>query len=465
MLDRNPPRLESLDCLPVEADPADRRNRLLMKASGRRVNVNSFAQDRQPFAYEREAPGSCRLRKRESHKTNMTLPKFAFLSHILPPSPSGQATMLHRLLRAVPSESYILISNSSDADNIEDRTGRLPARHHRLPPEIQLTRPNRLGLYRVRVRANLLLHVFQRARQIAKLAQREKCGAIMACSGDLINIPAGYLASRWTRIPFYPYLFDDYLYQWTEPLHRAFAKLAEPIALKGAARVIVPNEFLRDEYQNRYGIDSTVIHNPSDSEETSNLTRGLDNEVRIVYTGAIYHANAGAFCNLIAALEQLDRPNVKLHIYTSQPREILECQNIRGPIVYHEHVSPSEARRMQEEADLLFLPLSFNSGIPEVIKTSAPGKMGEYLTSQRPILVHAPSDSFVSWYFRAYECGSVVDCDDPTALAQAVRQILDDEEWGRVMGEKAAARAKIDFSLEVAQARFLKVLSSGKEAA
>jgi glycosyltransferase involved in cell wall biosynthesis len=378
--------------------------------------------------------------------------------------------MLHRLLRAVPSESYFLISNGdhSDAANSEHGTGWLPAQYHRLPPELQLTRPSRLGIYRVRVPANLWLQVFQRARQVAKLVKLEKCDAIMACSGDLINIPAGYVASRWARIPFYPYLFDDYLYQWTEPLHRAFAKRAERIALKGAAEVIVPNEFLRDEYRSRYGIESAVIHNPYDSEETEDGDipfRALDNEVRIVYTGAIYHANAGAFCNLIAAIEQLGRPNVKLHIYTSQPREILEYQNIRGPIVYHDHVSPLEARRIQRDADLLFLPLSFNSGIPEVIKTSAPGKMGEYLASQRPILIHAPSDSFVSWYFRAYECGLVVDRNDPTAVAQAVRQILDDEEFGRVIGTRARARAKADFSLEVAQARFLRLLSRGKEAA
>jgi glycosyltransferase involved in cell wall biosynthesis len=46
-----------------------------------------------------------------------------------------------------------------------------------------------------------------------------------------------------------------------------------------------------------------------------------------------------------------------------------------------------------------------------------------------------------------------------------VRQILDDEELGRVIGEKARTRAKTDFSLEVAQARFLSLLSRGKEVA
>jgi glycosyltransferase involved in cell wall biosynthesis len=393
----------------------------------------------------------------------MTGNKLALLSHILPPSPSGQAAMLHRLLRALPATDYCLMSSASYAD--ESTAGRLPARYHHLTPEFQLVRPNRFGLYKARELANILIQVFQRAKHVARIVKQERCGSIMACSGNVIDIPAGYLASRWARVPFYIYLFDDYLYQWTRRLHRSFVRRAERIAVKGAAAVIVPNEFLRDEYRSRYGIESTVIHNPYDSEEIKDGDipfRALDNDVRIVYTGAVYHANAGAFCSLISAIKQLDRPNVKLHIYTSQAREVLEDQNIRGPIVYHEHVSPLEIGRMQREADLLFLPLSFNSGIPEVIKTSAPGKMGEYLASQRPILIHAPSDSFVSWYFRTFECGLVVDRDDPTALAQAVRQILDDEELGCAIGEKAGARAKIDFGLEVAQTRFLTLLEEGR---
>jgi glycosyltransferase involved in cell wall biosynthesis len=220
---------------------------------------------------------------------------------------------------------------------------------------------------------------------------------------------------------------------------------------------------LRDEYRSRYGIESTVIHNPYDSEEIKDGDipfRALDNEVRIVYTGAVYHANAGAFCNLMSAIEQLDRPNVKLHIYTSQAREVLEDQNIRGPIVYHEHVSPLEAYRVQRQADILFLPLSFTSGIPEVIKTSAPGKMGEYMATGRPILAHAPAGSFVSWYFRKHECGAVVEQSDSTILARAIQQILEDKDFGRRIGEKARARAKGDFSLVAARTKFLKLLSN-----
>ena len=404
----------------------------------------------------------------QSAKARPSLIKLALLSHILPPSPSGQATMLHRLLRTVPVENYCLISREdySRGAFAKDK-GRLPARYHHLPPESQFGRPNRFGLYRVRDLANIMSQVYRRARRVAEVVKREKCGAIMACSGDVIDIPAGYLASRWAKVPFYAYLFDDYLYQWTRPLYRFFVKHAEPIALKRAAGVIVPNEFLRDEYRRRYGVECTVIHNPYEIEEidegTVPSTVEAHHEARIVYTGAVYHAHFDAFRNLIAAIGQLGHQNVRLHLYTAQPREELDRENIRGPIVYHDHVPPLEAHRMQRQADILFLPLSFNSDIPEVIKTSAPGKMGEYLASGRPILAHAPTDSFVSCYFKEHECGVVVDQSVPSILARAIERILDDEALRRRMTENARVRANVDFSLVVAQNKFLKLISGEKD--
>ncbi len=116
---------------------------------------------------------------------------------------------------------------------------------------------------------------------------------------------------------------------------------------------------------------------------------------------------------------------------------------------------------MQRKADILFLPLGFDTPIPEVIRTASPGKMGEYLASGRPILVHAPADSFVSCYFREHGCGVVVDQSDPGMLSQAIHHILEDTRLRREMGERARARAENDFSLATARTEFLKLLRSG----
>ena len=374
--------------------------------------------------------------------------------------------MLYRLLRDLRPEDYCLLSreNYDSYTSEQISSSRLPARYYHLPPGFRLTRPSRFGLGVIRELGNILLQVPQRAMSVARILKRERCRAIVACSGDLFDIPAGYLASRWARVPFYAYVFDDYTYQWIEGLHRYFARWAESIVLKGAAGVIVPNEFLRDEYRRRYQLAPTVIHNPCEVSEIDERDQppwpADEDEIKIVYTGAIYHAHYDAFRNLIAAIQQLDQPNVKLHLYTAQPLEELNRGNISGPIVYHNHLAPSHVWEVQRQADILFLPLAFNSPIPEVIKTSAPGKMGEYLASGRPVLVHAPADSYVSWYFKEHACGMVVDWNEPAGLAQAIRRILDDAALRQQLRKNAQARARTDFSLMVAQAEFVKLFQS-----
>ena len=127
------------------------------------------------------------------------------------------------------------------------------------------------------------------------------------------------------------------------------------------------------------GIEAIVIHNPCDLSEYETIPNdefnGDSHEVKIVYTGAVYGAQCDAIRNLLAAIELLDQLNVKLHLYTAQSSRSLAKMGIQGPVVYHKHQALSAMPDIQQQADLLFLPLSFNSPYPvEVIRTSAPGK-------------------------------------------------------------------------------------------
>ncbi len=85
--------------------------------------------------------------------------------------------------------------------------------------------------------------------------------------------------------------------------------------------------------------------------------------------------------------------------------------------------------------------------------------MGEYLASGRPVLAHAPADSYVTWNLREHGCGIVVDEPDASKLADAIRRLMDDGELRRRLTENARVRA-VDFSVETARAGFLKLLQA-----
>jgi glycosyltransferase involved in cell wall biosynthesis len=235
--------------------------------------------------------------------------------------------------------------------------------------------------------------------------------------------------------------------------------------MKGAAGIVVPNEVLRDDLQERFGVEATVIHNSFDispyetAAANGNIRSASAGEVSVVYTGAVYQAHFGAFRNLMAAINKLDRRDVRLHLYTNQPAESLERENVRGPIVRHPQRSMTEMPRVQMEADILFLPLAFDSPYPDLVRTSATTKLGEYLAARRPVLVHAPRDSFISRYFREHECGIVVDEDDPARLAEAIKLVLSDSTLCNRLIQNAVQRARTDFSISASRAAFARLLN------
>jgi glycosyltransferase involved in cell wall biosynthesis len=92
------------------------------------------------------------------------------------------------------------------------------------------------------------------------------------------------------------------------------------------------------------------------------------------------------------------------------------------------------------------------------VKTSAPGKFGDYLASETPILAHLPGDSFVSWYLKEYDCGIVVDQDDPDLLAAAILTLIEDPSLRLKLSENAKKRAQVDFNPELARMRFLSAI-------
>ena len=177
-----------------------------------------------------------------------------------------------------------------------------------------------------------------------------------------------------------------------------------------------------------------------------------------MYTGAVYAAHYDAFRNLVKAIAMLERADVRLHLYTAQTPAELAAVGISGPVVVHQHVAASEIPAIQKQADLLFLPLAFDSPYPVVIKTSAPFKTGEYLAARRPVVVHAPADSFISWYFRRHKCGIVVDRLSPELLAENIATVLGDPELQQSLAARAWERARFDFSDRVSRARFAQLL-------
>ena len=413
--------------------------------------------------------------------------RFAVLSASLPPSPSGQALVLDKLLRSFSVESYCLLSTEwhpSTPDSVryyylKSHNAVLFSVERSLAASVSSRQVSALqplfrGLrhvYRLGKRVvNSALSssasrlIEDRAQQILAAIQRENCALIVGCSGELYDLPAAHRASQLTGIPFVAYILDYYGGGWRGS-QGALARRLEPALLKDAAAVLVTNEHMADIYRRDYGVEAAIIRNPCVippplPADTPDPLLPSDT-VNIVYTGAVYTAHYDAFHRLTAAIRALQRSDVKLHIFTNNPPSVLALEGISGPeVVFHNYLPPERVVHVQQRADILFLPLAFHSDLPEMIATSAPGKTGEYLAAGRAVLVHAPPDSFLSWYFRQHACGAVADSEDIGLLTDTLRRLIGDAAWREQLGQSARARAVADFDLAVVGPRFVNALET-----
>jgi glycosyltransferase involved in cell wall biosynthesis len=319
---------------------------------------------------------------------------------------SGQGRVLAQLVDGAGTRKAVIFSESPVESSVADGTA------------IRLAPPARSNAALIR----------KRAAEIAVGAARTGCTILIGCSGSPCDLTATALAARKLNLPFLAYLFDDPIYQWPTRAARAAAARLSRIWLPLAKTVIVPNEFLAEDWRRRGAALVTMVRNPVADIEGAPVGRAasvlpIGAGLPIVYTGSVYRAQADAFRNLISALNARSG-EFHLHVFTSQaPATVAEC-GLDGPhVTRHDHVPVAEVPAVLSAAAFLFLPLGFDTGIPGAIRTASPAKLGDYLRSGRPILAHVPADSFVAHFCRQHDCALVVDQPDIEALGDAARAL------------------------------------------
>src|SRR5689334_436101 len=140
--------------------------------------------------------------------------RFAVLSNIIPPAPYGQSIFLYRLLNNLPADQYYLITEELKSPPTI-ASAALPATTYYVgrPPRRQwssLLDMAQRAYRRLQGRSGQMENYIRlRARQISKILQQDPCCALVACSGDVVNLPAAAMACAENSVAFVPYIFDD----------------------------------------------------------------------------------------------------------------------------------------------------------------------------------------------------------------------------------------------------------------
>ena len=266
-----------------------------------------------------------------------------------------------------------------------------------------------------------------------RLIRRHRMDAVLTTGPPHSTHLIGLAVKRLLGISWFVDLRDPWLRNVTKSLiprtrlSVAMDRRMERAVIRGADRVIITNDFVREEYLKAYPdvpADRFVII-PNGFDKPDFVDAELaerPEEFTLVHTGNLYNRRSPrAFLKAISILIESGRISasrlrvqfIGRMIGEERPGPIIEELGLKEIVTVSDPVPHLEAIGLARRADLLLI---FAQGEPN----QTPAKAFEYLASGNPILV-IPDDGSAADLVRVRSCGWAV-ADDPERIAAAIEE-------------------------------------------
>ncbi len=360
--------------------------------------------------------------------------KILIASNWGPPMIDGPSIILGNLLRQFDREKTILFTRKIDKNlSIYNKKGNpLTIKQY----SVYVPSPYTPGLGSISRRLFRLMETAWIPLTVIKgvvVCLFEKANCILATSDQphAHFLISAYFIAKLTGRKLILYLLDPVEAFRLGRIQRIVVGVFMPRLIKYASKIIVMNEVLADYYQFKYGVKCGVLpHSVSikNEEEAAVPENGLMNEVpEIVFSGKLSQYQEDSLLNLKRAIQILPQ-KIRLKIYASNKPAYLRKLGLYGENVTIDHLNHEKLMEELNKADILFLPLSFKYSESMVVKSAFPAKTMDYLLARRPILVHAPKDSFIVGYAQRNNFAVCVAENDVNLLASAIRNLIGDKD-------------------------------------
>ncbi|HUE40992.1 MAG TPA: glycosyltransferase [Chthoniobacterales bacterium] len=365
-------------------------------------------------------------------------------------SPSGGSRIMRALLEQAP---YPFISVATSPDN-PPATNLGPELHVPLRPAFgRIERTRLAGL------ADSIAPLFAKrfARQLEAICRRTKTVAIHSIAHGGLDFYTGLVVARKLSVPYFLQVHDDFIFSARGVRSEATAHGALQHAWTEAAACFVVCRALGEEYSRRYGQRDYIVITDGVERVASSPRQRSTADLRIYFMGLFhldYEPNLKVLLNALARLNE-EKIAGKISI-------TLRCGGLRPGFLagYEKFVrvlpfaSEAIVQSDMEQADLLYLPLPFETKYESFVRFSLSTKMVTYLGSGIPILYHGPGNSAVHKLLEAHNAALL--CTRPASedLLSMLRRYVSHPESGTDMARNALALARNDFMLDQIRTRF-----------
>ena len=386
------------------------------------------------------------------------LPKLLYVGDVPVESSYHGSAALHRLLSDYPPDRLVIVETAADSSRTE----------RRLPNINYISRP--IGKARW---LNTRFHPyavawFTRAakgmgQQIAQSLKGFECESVLTVAHGFGWLAAAQIANE-RRVPLHLIIHDDWprvadvAPQFRNWLDERFASVYR----QAQSRLCVSPAMSRS-FEQRYGVSAEVLYPsrtavcPDYDEPPAHLARN-DKPFTIAFAGTI---NSDGYIKALIALQKALKPvNGRLLIFGPLTPDVAEQIGLNDPstTICGLLSATDLLKRLRDEADALFVPMSFDVSDRCNMEIAFPSKLADYTATGVPLLIYGPNYcSAVAWTNENPGVAEVVESEND--LAKAVANLVNNPDQRLGLGKRALNIGREYFSHERVQQIFYRSLS------
>jgi len=252
-------------------------------------------------------------------------------------------------------------------------------------------------------------------------------------------------------------LFKEY---WRKKIDREFRDLLSRMDL-----CLSISNAMTSEYQKRYSRSFKAFHNPIKTNDWTPFCKKnfklSGDHVKILYSGRIGIGITESLVEVANVIETINHTWGRIKLYIQSPSSEISTRNRLQKsdcIVFNPIVGYSELPSIFSEADILLIANDFEKKGIDYLKFSMPTKVSEYMISGTPILLYASSETAVSKFFVENDCACCVNDQDSKKLNDAIKVMIEDEDYRAKISRNAVNIAKELFDAEKVKNDFQQLL-------
>lgn len=387
------------------------------------------------------------------------LPRLLYVGDVPVEASYHGSALVHRLLRRYPSQRLLIVESGELESQPSRRLNGADYRRIKLGSRIA-TRMVRTRFTKIATGIQLFLAQATTSR-IHDVATAFAPQAVLTVAHGYSWIAAARVARHW-NIPLHMIIHDDFPNAVPIPgILRRYANAKFSSIYRQSASRLCVSPAMAEEYERRYAVPGTLLY-PSQGPElrVPDQARPSSGAITVAYAGSI---SVGGYASAIRALAKSLQPMggnlIVFGPFTSgdMQRFGLDLPNVvlRGLV---DNARMSETLR--NEADVVFLPMSFEEHFRIPMSLSFPSKMTDYTAAGVPMLIRAPAySSAVRWSTENPGCAEVVSTESDADLAAALRRLGENPEYRERLAARASAVGKAMFGFEAVTGQFLEGLA------